>query len=145
MEVSFAHLCDYATVSREGKLSVMGIFSRISTGQLPAQHHQAFLAFQLTASSFELGRPFEVEIRCMGPDGEELLKVEGKGMVGLKPGARPRPGDLHQFAQVVALKGLPLQNEGGHQIAIFLDGHLESTVRFDVALLRGPGQEPGAS
>ena len=143
MEVSFAHLCDYATVSREGKLSVMGIFSRISTGRLPSQHHQAFLAFQLDASSFELNRPFEVEIRCMGPDGEDLLKVEGKGMVGIKPGATVRPGDLHQFAQVVALKGLPLQRVGGHQIAIFLNGRLERTIRFDVALLGNPDEPSG--
>jgi uncharacterized protein DUF6941 len=92
MQINFAHLCDYASVSREGKLSVMGIFDKINAQQLPYTHPQAFLAFQIEINSAEAGRPFAIEIHCVDADGNEVFKNQGQGRwSGRSAGPTTRP------------------------------------------------------
>lgn len=42
-KLKFSFLCDYASVSREGKLSMAGIFENINARKLPTQHPLMFI------------------------------------------------------------------------------------------------------
>ena len=42
-KLKFSFLCDYATVSREGKLSMAGIFENINVRTLPTHHPLMFI------------------------------------------------------------------------------------------------------
>jgi len=50
MEVVLAVLADYANVSQEGKLNIMGIFDIISSEKFPTFHPEMKLVVQFEAS-----------------------------------------------------------------------------------------------
>ena len=135
MDVTFAHLCDYATVSREGKLSVLGMFTTNNAPQLPYQLPMASLAFELEMVIAELGRPTAVEIRCLDQDGHELFKMQGQVAVEAGPGRQPRLGDRPRLHQVIAVAGLEFPRDGAYEVVIFVNGALKKTVPFNVVLL----------
>ena len=51
MQVKLAVVADYANVSSEGKLNILGIFDRINVSDLPAAHPQMHLILRLEAHS----------------------------------------------------------------------------------------------
>lgn len=46
--LNFSFLCDYASVSREGKLSMNGIFENINVQSFPAQHPSMYVVANMT-------------------------------------------------------------------------------------------------
>jgi hypothetical protein len=128
MRVTFAHLCDYATVSKEGKLSVLGIFSTISVSQIPARHAQMFLAFELELEPLELNHDFNIEIRCRDADGGPVFAIQGTmNLEGqAKPGQKPRIG------QTVQLTNTEFRRPGDYDVTIQISGRVEATVPFSV-------------
>ena len=73
MEIALAALADYASISREGKLSVMGIFNSVASNSLPATISSAHLVISLELAAAEGEREHSVEIRCMDADGATTL------------------------------------------------------------------------
>jgi len=53
MDLTYLLAADYANITRDGKLNVMGIFSIINAPGFPAVHPQMYLVAQLTAGPFE--------------------------------------------------------------------------------------------
>jgi len=47
-KLNFSFLCDYASVSREGKLSMNGIFENINVRQLPTPHPLMFIVANIS-------------------------------------------------------------------------------------------------
>lgn len=132
MKINFAHLCDYAMLSREGKLSVMGIFTGLRPPKLPYAHPQFFLAFQMEFSYAEAGRPVKVEIHAVDADGNRLLTLGNEFTIQSKTG-QFKPGDRPQSGQVIAIHGLQFTRAGRHDFNIFLNGNLAHTLEFEVA------------
>jgi hypothetical protein len=54
MEVSLLLTADYASVSKDNKLNIMGIFSRIYVREFPGRHTQMFLVVQLRAAGYPI-------------------------------------------------------------------------------------------
>ncbi|MBU1044798.1 MAG: hypothetical protein KJ915_10430 [Candidatus Omnitrophica bacterium] len=47
-KLNFSFLCDYSSVSREGKLSMNGIFENINVHQLPTHHPLMFIVANIS-------------------------------------------------------------------------------------------------
>ena len=47
-KLNFSFLCDYASVSREGKLSMAGIFENINVRRLPTHHPLMFIVTNIS-------------------------------------------------------------------------------------------------
>lgn len=143
MNVTYGFLCDYATVSREGKLSIIGIFSDINVGQLPARHPQAFLAFELELSYAEVNLDLPMRIECVDEDGSPVFKMDGQVQVR----GRARPGERPRLAQALQLNDLTFQHAGRYDINIFVNNELKRTVEFTVSHrpAGGTGAESGDS
>lgn len=142
MKINFAHLCDYALISRDGKLSVMGLFDNINVAQLPAAHPTAFLAFEIGLHTAELGRPFALRIDCVDQDGRLLFQASANLHLAAREGFTPTIGDKPRVPQVIGIANLLLQRDGPHQINIWLAERLEHTLEFRVALVH-PTQSGG--
>lgn len=48
MTVTYLHLCDYAFLTDNGKIGVIGIFDRIYSKQFPTTHNTMFVVGQVT-------------------------------------------------------------------------------------------------
>ncbi len=72
--LNFAHLCDTAFLSKDGKLNIIGIFENIMVAQLPARHPRMTLVMNLHLTKGS--HPFKV--RMVKDDGNKTVtQVEG--------------------------------------------------------------------
>jgi hypothetical protein len=131
MKITFAHICDYATVSREGKLSVMGLFSQINAQTFPAAHALAYVAFQAEVDHEDVAREFTLEIRLVDADGEALFHANAKGQIPPPPN-KPRPGEKLHFQEIFAIQNLIFKRPGTYNVNIFLNGALAQQLEFEV-------------
>ena len=137
MKINFAHLSDYASISREGKLSVMGIFDRLTYAQVPAVHPVMYLAFEVELSRDELGQPFTLRIDLVDQDGKLVNQVVAQGGINLKPGKTIDITDVPHIPQVISFGSVTFQQHGGYNVNFWLTDRLDYTVRF--AVVDAPG------
>jgi hypothetical protein len=89
MEVTLAVVCDYANVSDDGKLNILGVFQEVNPPVLPYQVAQMYLVINFEAGPAEFGDQKHVEIRLLENDGTPLLGLQGPIVVHPgRPGSR---------------------------------------------------------
>lgn len=83
-------VADYANITGEGKLNVMGIFNSISSFNFPARHSSLYLIAKLSPEMSEYGQKRTFTILLMDADANHIVEVVGefdvpKGQDGKKP------------------------------------------------------------
>src|SRR3954469_18654539 len=126
MQVKLALLADYANVTAEGKLNILGIFDRINVPELPVVHPQMHLILRLEAHSAERNRPHSVEIRLHDPDGQTIFEVTGD-MV-----PQGIAGQTVSTNQILTLNNLQLTKTGGYNFVVLVNNDLKSEVMLEV-------------
>ena len=139
MDITFAVLADYANVSSDGKLNVMGIFDRVFARQLPSRLPLMLLVIRLEAAFAELNAEHALRIQLADPDGEPLFDING----GFTPRG-VRPGQGASINHVVRLADLPLKRTGEHRIMIWVDQKLMREVPLHVEEAPRPAPGQGA-
>lgn len=139
MKVNFAHVCDYASVSKEGKLSAMGIFTRIYVTSLPAVHPLMFLAFELEVRPAELGHPVKLGIKLVDADGQKMVESEAD----VKVAGTVTNADPVQIPQFVAFGGMPIPRIGRYSFDIFVNDAWQTSASFEVVKLTAPPASAG--
>jgi hypothetical protein len=128
MNVKLALLADYANVTAEGKLNILGIFDRISVNELPFTHPQMHVILRLEAHVAERDRTHNIEIRLYDPDGETVFDVNGE-MVPKGP-----PGQSIATNQILTLNNLQLIKPGGYMFVIFVNNDLKTEIPLGIEL-----------
>jgi hypothetical protein len=126
MQVKLALLADYANVTAEGKLNILGIFDRITVQELPVVHPQMHLILRLESHAAERSRVHNVEIRLYDPDGQTVFEVKGE-MVPHGEG-----GVTSATNQILTLNNLQLAIAGGYMFVVFVDNDLKSEIPLGV-------------
>lgn len=129
MKVRLIAVADYASVSLEGKLNVMGIFSTIQAREVPVTHPQLYLVVQFSVETADSGQTFEVVIALRSPRNVELLRLESSLVV---PDAIPPTARL---PQIVALHLLRFEEFGEHTFTVSVNGQDLASTAFN--LVRG--------
>lgn len=125
MTLDFAFTADAATVDGGGKLNVLGIFDRIRVRELPARHRRLALVLRLSAVAADAGE-HEMEIQLRDPDGESVVRLDGKIRTGRPPTGSP--DGVVRLPHVLNLDGITFKSEGVHHFEIGIDGELVSTL-----------------
>jgi hypothetical protein len=128
MQVKLALLADYANVTAEGKLNILGIFDRISVHEVPVVHPQMHLILRIEAHPAERDRVHNVEIRLYDPDGQTVFEVKGdvvpQGSVGQTVATN----------QILTLNNLQLAKAGGYTFVVLVNNDLKSEIPLGVEL-----------
>lgn len=124
-----AALADYASVSDDGKLNIMGIFHEVSAPGLPFALPQIYLVFSLEAEPTEYGeeRLIRVVLRHDNGDGSQVLGLQGPVRV---PQPK-RPGRV-VTNQLIGLSGVTLEHAGNHTFSIEVGEEEVANVRLSV-------------
>lgn len=122
MNVKLGLIADYANVSQEGKLNVMGIFSRILAQSYPVTHPVMHLVLVFEANASEKGMSKEVQVRLLNDDGGAVLEFKGNFTV---PNS---PGPLVEMQQVFALQMLQFQKPGAYAFHVLVGGETRATI-----------------
>jgi hypothetical protein len=136
MEVNLAVLADYANVTREGKLNIMGIFDRIYSRQLPGQFPPMQLVIRLDARYAEMGREHTIQVQLQDPDGETVFDINGN----FKPEGG-EPGETASLNHIIGLANLPLRKTGSHTVVIWVNNDLKREVPLKV--VEAPPEQAG--
>jgi hypothetical protein len=128
MQIKLALLADYANVTAEGKLNILGIFDRISVQQIPAIHPQMHLILRLEAHAAERDRLHNIEIRLYDPDGQTVFEVKGD----IVP--HGTPGQTIATNQILTLNNLQLTKVGGYVFVVFVNNDLKSEIPLGIEL-----------
>jgi hypothetical protein len=138
MQVKLALLADYANVTAEGKLNILGVFDRINVNDVPAVHPQMHLILRLEAHPAERDRPHNVEIRLYDPDGQTVFEVKGD----IVP--HGMPGQTIATNQILTLNNLQLSKTGGYMFVVFVNNDLKSEVPLgvEISMPAGPAGVP---
>ena len=118
-ECEWAILCDYAFKDEGRKTCVVGIFDRIFTQAVPAQHHQASFVFKVMGDANE---EVDFKIEISRPTGGTLGTIGGKFKIS-------RAGTVDIIAN---LQGVPLPDFGLYAFSLYLGGELAKTVGLTV-------------
>ncbi|HLA18827.1 MAG TPA: hypothetical protein VJ253_05835 [Dehalococcoidia bacterium] len=130
MEVPLALLADYANVSREGKLNVMGVFNRIWANEFPATHPEMQLVFRLEAGPAERGQEKTIEVKLLDADGKEVQHLTGHLAV-----AQESQELTIQIDQILKLTNVVFEKAGAYRFDILVNGETKRTVEFAVERL----------
>ena len=125
MKITLAVLADYANVSQEGKLNIMGVFDRILAPSVPISHPEMRLVLRMEVEQAELGRDQSIEIQCMDEDGDDLLRIEASVTVS-------KETDSLIFNNILDMKGLTFNKFGGYTFSVFVNNDLKKQISFDV-------------
>lgn len=132
MQVRLAILADYANVTGDGKLNILGIFDRINLMQIPATHPQMHLVLRLEAHPAELNRSHDVEIRLQDPEGIVIFEVKGE----IVP--RGEPGQPVSTNQILTLNNLQLEKIGSYTFVVLIDNDLKTQIPLTVEFVAMP-------
>ena len=136
MQVKLAVLADYANVTSDGKLNILGIFDRINLVQVPAVHPQMHLILRLEAHPAERDRAHMIEIRLHDPEGTTIFEVKGD-IVPQGEGGQPVATN-----QILTLNNLQLEKIGAYNFVVFINNDLKSELPLHVEFVSIP-QVPG--
>ena len=119
MEVKLAVLADYASITQEGKLNILGIFDEINTRELPARLPIFYVVVSYRTTASEFGKTKVVEVALQDADGNVSVRIQQSVEI-----PRPaRPGMRGTVNQVHGLAMLPWPRTGQYEFSISVDGH----------------------
>ncbi len=128
MDAVLAVAADYANVSSDGKVNIMGIFQEVNPPALPFPLPQMFLVISWDAGPAEFGSQRDVRVVFIGPDDAEHLSLEYQLVV---PEA-VRSGSRAIFHQILGIGGLPISQVGPHAIYVLVGGDEKARVPLHV-------------
>lgn len=128
MEVKFAVLADYANITREGKLNVLGIFDVINTPAFPVVLPSFNVVVSYSAGAAEFDSDKDIEIVLCDEDGNILFKAKQKLHI-----KRPdRAGTLFMTNQIAAIIGFPFKKAGDYQFSILVNSEEKKSISLRV-------------
>jgi hypothetical protein len=141
MRITLAVLADYANVSREGKLNIMGIFDTIYAVSYPTQHPTMNLVMRVSAHYTECDRPHKLEVKFSDSDGHQIFALAGQIV------ATGQPGRITGIDHVLAINNLAFTKPGDYAFDILVDDNHAANVplhviTMDPATVRVIGRPP---
>lgn len=124
MEMKFGVLADFASISREGKLNVLGIFDEVNPPGLPVALPIFYVVSSFSAGPTEFNTDKTIQMALQDEDGNILIRLETIVTV-MRP---ERPGTRSKVNQVNALVGLPFESAGNYEFVLSIDGRPEGSI-----------------
>jgi len=135
MELSFLLIADYANVTENGKLNIMGTFGNIFTQGFPVVHSEMYVVAQLAAPAGEFGRHFRLEIKLVDEDGQEIACF---GIDQVVPSPPPGLGRRVEMNQILRMNNIVFSKPGVYEFRVLVDNDTKGGRAFEVAQSQPP-------
>ena len=135
MEVALALLADYANVTKEGKLNLLGLFSMINAPSLPWTHPQMQLVLSLEATPAEWDSSKKVEIKLLDADGNIKLTIGSDLKV-----PRGQSGRNVIVNSIIVINNLRFDTEGDYAFHILVGGDEKKRIPLRVNFVPTPAR-----
>jgi len=126
-------VADYANVTGDGKLNVMGIFQVINAYNFPARHSSMHLVAKLAPELSEYGQKRTFTVILMDADGNHVLQISGEFDV-----PRGEGGKKPEVNIILDLKDVILPKPGRYQFVLLIDKDQKDELTLYVNQLETP-------
>jgi hypothetical protein len=133
MKLSLILVADYANVTQEGKLNVMGIFREINAYNFPARHPSMHLVLSLRAELGEYGVDRNLIVKLLDADGNEIMNLSGQLSVPKGGG-----GIVPEVNAILELKDVIFQKPGPYQFVVLVDKDYKGDLTISVNKVESP-------
>lgn len=128
MDLRVLLVADYANVTKEGKLNVMGIFTNITAHEFPARHPEMWLIAMLSAAPSEYGQTRKITVKLLNEDATvEVLTWSNDMTIPHATGGR-----RVEMNQLIRLAGLVFPSAGAYQFCFLVDADEKGTLVIDL-------------
>ena len=138
MELRLRALADFASMTSEGKLNILGVFGEINASILPIVLPQMFVVATYDASLAERGLDRQCRVVLLDADGNERVNLEQTIHIPDQP---KRPGMQIGVNQILGLAGLKFETPGDYQFSFLVDGDEKGTLGLRVNESTVPEEE----
>jgi len=129
MELNFLLIADYANLSIDQKLNVMGIFESIQSAAFPMTHPEMYVVLRLEAGAAEYGRAFKLSVKLMDEDaGNSPVDLSFEVTVPTPP----QRGSTVRVQPILRLSNTVFQKPGTYQLSVLVDGDENGTLALYV-------------
>ncbi|MBI4715134.1 MAG: hypothetical protein HY760_04230 [Nitrospirae bacterium] len=128
MKVTLGLLAEYANVTSDGKLNILGIFDGIDAHNFPVVHRHLVLIMRVEAERVEIESPKKIEVRLIDEDGASLLSISGEIKF-----IEPPPGVMILSANnLLNFNDLGFAKAGNYEFKILVNGEVKGSVPLKV-------------
>jgi hypothetical protein len=124
INIPLALVADYANVSREGKLNIMGIFDQIYADAVPALHPQMQLIITIVADRSEASKEHSIIIELIDADNiAKLARIEGTVKF-----EKPPSGEEIRINHILQLNNVAFNKYGEYSFKIQINGEVKKSL-----------------
>jgi len=127
MDVTLGLLADYANVTGDGKLNVMGIFTDINAPVLPWSHPQMQLVLEFEAGAGEWDTQKNIEVKLLDQDANQLFAIGGSVKV-----PKGQPGRRVHINSIMVFNNLQFKAQGDYVFHILIGGETKKEIPLRV-------------
>jgi hypothetical protein len=127
----YALLADFANVTNDGKVNILGVADRIFSQQYPAVHRLMFLVMSLESEHDDDEQTRSIDIQLIDPDAQLVSRIQGQIEFGA---GKQIVNQIHVFQDVL------FNAPGAYQFNIFFDEAQVKAVELELLLM--PAQPP---
>ena len=124
---------DYANITGDGKLNVMGVFNDIYSFNFPARHSTMHLVGKLGAELGEYEQTRNFTIKLLNEDGNPLMDISGQFQI--PKGERGRKPEVNL---ILELKDVVFPNPGIYQFVILVEKDYKCDLSLYVNKIEAP-------
>jgi hypothetical protein len=133
MKLTLLLAADYANITREGKLNMMGIFDDIYAESFPARYPSMHLVVKLGAELGEYGQIRDFTIKLLDADAKQIFDLSGQFQV--PAGGRGRKPEVNL---ILELKDIIFPVEGMYQFVVLVDKDYKGELSLNVNKIKAP-------
>jgi hypothetical protein len=124
---------DYANITGDGKLNVMGIFRDLNAFNFPVRHSSMHLVIKLSAELGEYGDTRTLVVKLLDPDGKEIMSLTGPAAIPNSEG-----GKIPEVNAILELKDIIFPKPGPYQFVVLVDKDFKGDLPIYVNKLETP-------
>jgi hypothetical protein len=133
MELRLFLLADYANLSQEGKLNVMGIFDRINANRFPARHPEMYIVVRLRAELGEGDETRTLTIKLLDEDGAQIGAVSQEFQM-----SPAKSGYMPEANFMINLRDVMFPQPGRYEFVLLVDKESKGSMPLDLILMDVP-------
>jgi hypothetical protein len=134
MQLPIALLADYANITGDGKLNVMGLFTDINAPRFPARHAGMFLVLKFSLELGEVQLENELTVRLEDEDGQRVGELVTPLVF-----AQNERGDRLDHNHIIHFRDIIIPRPGRYQFSVYVNAEILGTVplRANIILEEG--------
>lgn len=129
VKLRFAVLADYANVTGDGKINILGVLDQIYAYAFPATHRELVVVNSFETENTEDGAKLDMGVKIIDPDGHTLSEIGGVLQIA---GLRQVVNQIHVF------QDLEFQMAGAHEVHLLVDHATVHVMELNLVKIQEP-------